>query len=95
MQSQEKDSDEFAGKKISEWIKLLESQEATVKQRQAALIVMDVVGPKAKGVSEAVIRVLKRDKEPALRRIAAQTLGEWGGEISGIADALAETVQNR
>ena len=80
------------GKKRSEWLKLLkESKQA--KFRRASLIALEVIGPKATGVVDAIFEALDKDADADVRREAALTLGRMGADAKGAVDHLGESLK--
>src|SRR5262245_38500436 len=63
-----------AGRKASEWLEMLRSDPAP-KRRQAALIALEIVGPKARKVLPGIANAVRKDAEESVRAAAAQTLG--------------------
>jgi HEAT repeat protein len=72
----DEDDIEIGKKKVSEWVRILENKDATLKQRQAALIVMGIADPRRPGVVAALVTALRRDADADIRKGAAQTLGQ-------------------
>lgn len=81
------------GKKASEWLTLLkESKE--LRFRRAALIALEVFGPKAPGVMPGLLEALEKEREPEIRRDVAQLIGRMGPDAKGAVQALGEALKN-
>src|SRR5215469_3826791 len=78
------------GKKASEWLEMLR-KDPQAEHRRAAVIALGILGPKVPGVVLGVSDAL-RDPDPAVRRTAAQTLGQMGPEGRKAVEPLAETL---
>lgn len=83
--------DIILGKKTSEWLQILKTGKE-VKLRQAALIALEVIGPKAPVVF-GLIQALEKDAEPEIRRDVAATLGRMGTDAKGAAEALGHALR--
>src|SRR5438046_133819 len=66
--------DKIQGKTAAEWIETLKSHK-DVRFRRAALIVLEVYGPRSEGVLPAVTGALEADADAQVRREAAMLLG--------------------
>lgn len=80
------------GKKRSEWLLLLKDSKET-KLRRASLIALEVIGPKATGVADAILAALDLDAEAEVRREAALTLARMGTEVKGAVEALGQALK--
>ncbi len=80
------------GKKCSEWLTILKEHKET-KFRRAALIALEVFGPKTRGVVDGVEEALEKDSEPAIRREAALLLGRMGADAKEAVPYLAEALK--
>ncbi|MGE3804108.1 MAG: sister chromatid cohesion protein PDS5 [Gemmataceae bacterium] len=88
------DDPEFGKRKLSEWIKMLHDKESAFKMRRGALLVMEIYGPKIRGVVPAVAKALRTDESVEIRTLAAQSLGQMGEDAEDAASALAESVKS-
>jgi HEAT repeat protein len=86
------DDETVAGKTRSEWLQLLKMAKET-KVRRAALIALEVLGPKMTGVTDGVIDALDKDADAEVRRDAAQALARMGSDAKGGVDALADALK--
>jgi HEAT repeat protein len=87
------DQDETVlGKTRTQWLQLLKTAKE-VKVRRAALIALEVLGPKMSGVTDGVIESLEKDADAEVRRDAAQALARMGADAKGAVDALAEALK--
>lgn len=84
--------EEVLGKKRSEWLALLKTSKE-IKLRRAAVIVMEVIGPRGKGVLPGLVEALQNDPESELRREIALTLGRMGEEAKSTVPALGEVLR--
>lgn len=84
--------EEVLNKKRSEWLKILKEHKET-KFRRAAIIALEVFGPKAQGVSKGLVEALEMDSEPEIRREIALTLGRMGPDAKGAAEALGQALK--
>src|SRR5262245_27017618 len=75
------------GKKVTEWLTMLQSDK-DVKRRRAALIALSIVGTKSTLVVPAVTTALKKDADEEIRRTAAQTLVDIKAEANEIIEVL-------
>ena len=80
------------GKTASEWIELLE-KDPKPERRRAALVALSILGPKEPGVVVGVSTGLN-DSDAAVRRQAAQTLGEMAPAAKVALDSLARTMES-
>jgi hypothetical protein len=80
-----------AGKKPSEWMKILLS-DTRPKARLAALAILEVVGPRVDRVLPTLTYVMTEDKDADLRREVAQTLGRMGEDAKTTVKALARVL---
>src|SRR5437879_7262616 len=78
------------GKKAPEWLEMLQ-KDPNVEHRRAAVIALGILGPKVPGVVLGLSDALK-DADPAVRRTAAQTLGQLGADGRKAVEPLAETL---
>jgi HEAT repeat protein len=86
------DDESVLGKTRSQWLELLKSGKQT-KLRRAALIALEVLGPKTAGVTDGIIEALDKDADAEVRRDAAQTLARMGADAKGAVDALADALK--
>src|SRR5271157_2385817 len=84
--------EEVLGKKRSEWLTILKTHQET-KFRRAAVVVLGVIGPKAKGVLEGLIDAVENDRDPEVRREAVLTLGRMGADAKGASDVLGDVLK--
>src|SRR5262245_13857592 len=68
------------GKKASEWLEMLRNDKEP-KRRRAALIVLEQVSPKVRGVLTGVCVALERDEDEDIRVAAAQLLGRMWQKV--------------
>lgn len=81
------------GKSLPEWLAMLRDNE-NPKFRRAALIALEVYGPKYNGVVSGIVDALKKDSDVEVRRTAAQTLGRMGPDARAAVDVLGDKLQN-
>ena len=86
------DDPSVAGKKVSEWTKLLEKDE-TPRVRRAAVIALGIAGPKTPGVVGTLAQALRKDKEAEVRREAVQVLRDMGDNALDALPALLEALR--
>ena len=84
--------DTVLGKKCGEWLKILKEHKE-LKYRRAALIALEVFGPKSRGVLAGLYEALETDAEPELRREAALLLGRMGTDAKEAVPHLAEALK--
>jgi len=84
--------DTIAGKKVSEWVKILKTHKE-VKFRRAAVIALEVAGPKVKNVLDTLLEGLAKDSEPELRREIAMCLDRMGLDAKGAVESLGEALK--
>src|SRR5581483_9872651 len=84
--------DEVLGKKGSEWLKILREHKE-VKFRRAAIIALEVIGPRGKGVLAGLYESLEKDSDPEIRREVALLLGRMGPEAKGAVGALGAALK--
>ena len=80
------------GKKRSEWLAILKDHKET-KFRRAAVVVLGVLGPRVKGVVDALYDAVENDPDPEVRREIVLTLGRMGSEAKGAADVLGDVLK--
>lgn len=85
--------DTVLGKKSSEWLAILKEHKE-VKFRRAALIALEVFGPKTRGVLAGLYEALEKDSEPEVRRETALLLGRMGPDAKEAVPHLAEALKN-
>lgn len=90
------------GKKLSEWIELLQNGK-TIGQRTAGLLAVQLIGPrKSRKVTPALIAALRENTEETIRSGAARALGDIASKardeddvpIEKIRDALAASLRS-
>jgi HEAT repeat protein len=90
------------GKKLSEWIDLLQNGK-TIGQRKAGLLAVQLIGPrKSRKVTPALIAALRENTEETIRSGAARALGDIASKardeddipIEKIRDALAASLRS-
>lgn len=84
--------DKIMGKTAAEWIDTLKSNQ-DVRFRRAALIVLEVYGPRKEGVLPAITGALETDADAQVRREAAMLLGRIGEEAKGSIFALGDALK--
>src|SRR5438094_82356 len=84
--------EEVLGKKRTEWLTILKEHKET-KFRRAAVIALEVIGPRAKGVLDGLYEAVEKDRDPEVRREIALGLGRMGSEAKGAADVLADVLK--
>jgi HEAT repeat protein len=84
--------EEVLGKKRTEWLAILKEHKE-IKFRRAAVIALEVIGPRSKGVLDGLFEALEKDREPEVRREIALTLGRMGPEAKGAADILGDVLK--
>lgn len=82
----------IAGKKVSEWVKILKTHKE-VKFRRAAVIALEVAGPKVKNVLDTLLEALAKDSEAELRREVAMCLDRMGADAKGAVESLGEALK--
>ncbi len=87
------DKQEVGGKKVSEWLKLL-LEDKRPKARRAAIIALEIAGPKADRVLQGLGIALKQDTDPEIRREVAQALGRMGEEAKQSIRVLTEALSD-
>jgi HEAT repeat protein len=80
------------GKTAAEWIETLKTHKE-VRFRRAALIVLEVYGPRTEGVLPALTGALEADADAQVRREAAMLLGRIGEEAKGSIYALGDALK--
>ncbi|HWY86777.1 MAG TPA: HEAT repeat domain-containing protein [Gemmataceae bacterium] len=80
------------GKKRSEWLTILKEHKET-KFRRAAVVVLGVLGPRVKGVVDALYDAVENDPDPEVRREIVLTVGRMGSEAKGAADVLGDVLK--
>lgn len=85
--------DRVLGKTAEEWLKLLKEHKET-RYRRAALIALEVFGPRSVGVLPAITEALEKDSEPEVRREAAMLLGRMGADAKGAVPVLGDVLLN-
>src|SRR5262245_33455638 len=63
------------------------------KKRRLAVLDLEVVGPRVKGVLQAFCIALEKDPEPAVRRDIALSLGRMGDDGKDAVPALAHALR--
>jgi HEAT repeat protein len=81
------DSKTVAGRTRSEWLKML-LKEKELKKRRAAVIALEVFGPKADQVLQGLTIALEKDASPVIRRQVAAALGRMGADAKSTLPAL-------
>lgn len=98
----EDDDPVLRGKKLSEWIALLQDGK-TIGQRKAGLLAVQLIGPrKSRKVTPALIAALRENTEDTIRSGAARALGDIAAKardeddipIEKIRDALAASLRS-
>ena len=93
----EDEDPDFKGKKLSEWVDLLQNGEK-VEKRRAGLIALRLIGPsKSRKVTPALIAAVRENSMEAIRSGAAAVLGDFAAKaqndddipLDKIRDALA------
>lgn len=84
--------EEVLNKKRSEWLAILKEHKET-RLRRGAVIALEVIGPRAKGVLEGLYDAVEKDRDPEVRREIALTLGRMGPEAKGAADILGDVLK--
>jgi HEAT repeat protein len=84
--------DKIMGKTAAEWVDTLKTHK-DVRFRRAALIVLEVHGPRVEGVLPAITGALESDTEAQVRREAAMLLGRIGEEAKGSIFALGDALK--
>lgn len=79
-------------KKRSEWLAILKEHKE-VKFKRAALIALEVIGPKSKGVLDGLFAALEKEPNPDIRREVALLLGRMGTDAKGAVDALGQALK--
>lgn len=91
------DEKEFQGKKLSEWLTMLNKDDQPLRRR-AALIALEFIGPEPRAVLPAIRNALKEDKDDSVRVAAAQTLARMGPKakerLRDIVEPLADALQS-
>jgi HEAT repeat protein len=84
--------EEIAGKKVSEWIKMLRTHE-NPKHRRAALIALEAGDAAGRTGLPAVLNAIEKDKDAQVRQEAVMLLGRLGPKTNGALKALVEALQ--
>jgi hypothetical protein len=84
--------DTVLGKKSVEWLTVLKDHKE-VKFRRAALIALEVFGPKTRGVLAGLYEALEKDAESEVRRETALLLGRMGPDAKEAVPYLAEAMK--
>src|SRR5262245_35161672 len=71
----------------TEWLKILQADKRE-KARRAAIIALEVYGPKADQVLEGLTQALEKDASPQIRREVAACLGRMGADAKVTIPAL-------
>jgi HEAT repeat protein len=88
-----KDPNEFGGKSIGEWVKILREAE-NPKHRRAALIVLDTTGTAGRVGLTAVIEAAEKDKDVQVRIDAISLLGRLGPKTRDAMRTILFALQN-
>ena len=75
-----------------EWLKVLKGDKE-LKRRKAAVIVLEVYGPKGRGVITGLCEALEKDGEAEIRRDVALLLGRMGPDAKEAVPYLAEALK--
>ena len=90
----DEDDPALRGKKLSEWIELLQNGK-TVGQRRLGLIAVQVIGPrKSRKVTPALIAALRENSEETIRSGAARALGEIASKSRDEDDLVLDKIRN-
>ncbi len=84
--------EEIAGKKVSEWIKILRTDE-NPKFRQAAVIALYAADAAGRAGLPALLNAIEKDKDAQVRQKAVMVLGRLGPKTNGALKALVEALQ--
>ncbi len=84
--------DEVLGKKRSEWLTILKEHKE-VKFRRAAVIALEVMGARSRGVLDALYEAVEKDGDPEVRREIALTLGRMGPDAKGAVNVLGDVLK--
>ena len=82
----------YGGRTSGEWLMMLKEDKES-KRRRAAVIVLEVFGPKVRGVVPGLCEALEKDAEPELRREVALLLGRMGPDAKEAVPHLAEALK--
>src|SRR5947209_16331134 len=82
------DEPSYRGRSLTQWREML-ATDPKPSRRQAALMVIEVLGVKDPTTVRAVGRAVRTDVEPDVRQRAAQILGNLGAEAREAIDDLA------
>jgi HEAT repeat protein len=69
-------------------------QDKDAKKRRLALLELEIVGPRVKGVLQSMGIALEKDPEPVVRREVALALGRMGADAEPAIPALAFALKN-
>ena len=69
-------------------------QDKDAKKRRLALLELEIVGPRAKGVLQAMSIALEKDDDPVVRNEIALALGRMGPDAQAAIPALAYALKN-
>jgi HEAT repeat protein len=89
----QKEPDRVLGKTAEDWLKILKEHKET-RFRRAALIALEVFGPRSTGVLPAITEALEKDADPEVRREAAMLLGRMGPDAKGAVSVLGDVLLN-
>jgi HEAT repeat protein len=84
--------EEVLNKKRSEWLAILKDHKET-RLRRGAVIALEVIGPRARGVLDGLYEAVEKDRDPEVRREIALTLGRMGVEAKGAALILGDVLK--
>ncbi|MCI0683872.1 MAG: HEAT repeat domain-containing protein [Gemmataceae bacterium] len=87
------EDDKIRGLNREGWLTVLKKDKDT-KRRRAAVIVLEVYGPKGRGVVTGLCEALEKDGEPEIRREIALLLGRMGPDAKEAVPYLAEALKN-
>ncbi len=82
----------IGGRSCGQWLTMLK-EDKKADRRRAAVIVLEVYGPKERGVVAGLCEALEKDTEPELRREIALLLGRMGPDSKEAVPYLAEALK--
>ena len=82
----------LGGKTSGEWLTMLKEDKES-KRRRAAVIILEVFGPKVRGIVPGLCEALEKDPEPEIRREVAMLLGRMGPDAKEAVPYLADALK--
>src|SRR5262245_59923835 len=86
------DDPEIRGKKVSEWLEQLQNDKDPRKRLQA-LLVVELVGAKARPVVPGLAKALRQNPDAGIRARCAELLGKFKGDSRDAIEAMAAAMK--